>query len=92
MLDSYLSTLPRGQVAAFAGAIGISGVYLSQLRARQDGREPSPELCVRIEVLSGRCVMRWDLRPGDWHLIWPELIDRDLAPVVETQQEARDAA
>ncbi len=29
--------------------------------------------------------MRWDLRPNDWHLIWPELIGTDGAPKIPTQ-------
>jgi DNA-binding transcriptional regulator YdaS (Cro superfamily) len=48
-------------------------VYLHQLAARQDGREPSPELCVVIERESGFKVRRQDLRPDDWRRIWPEL-------------------
>jgi len=26
--------------------------------------------------------MRWDLRQEDWHLIWPELIGTQGAPMV----------
>jgi hypothetical protein len=26
--------------------------------------------------------MRWDLRPHDWHLIWPELVDMTGAPEI----------
>ena len=29
---------------------------------------------------SGGTVKRWDLRPDDWHRIWPELIGADGAP------------
>lgn len=79
-LDTYINSLPRGGVSALAGQLGISRVYLSQLRVRQDEREPSPELCVRIETLSGCRVMRWSLRPNDWHLIWPELRAHKDAP------------
>jgi len=32
--------------------------------------------------------MRWDLRPNDWHEIWPEFIRRKGAPPVPTKQEA----
>lgn len=72
-LKSYLATLEHGGGAAFAERLGITRVYLSQLSARQDGREPSPELCVLIERESGGAVTRRDLRPSDWHRIWPEL-------------------
>ena len=87
-LKTYTNQLLRGGVAQFAEKLGTSSVYLSQLSARQDGREPSPELCVRIEAESGRAVRRWDLRPTDWHLIWPELIGEDGAPAIDAQAAA----
>jgi DNA-binding transcriptional regulator YdaS (Cro superfamily) len=81
-LKPYLEALPRGGLATLSGVLGISSVYLMQLSARQGGREPSPELCVRIENATYRQVRRWDLRPTDWHLIWPELVGADGAPNV----------
>lgn len=87
-LKPFLDELPRGGVAVLANAVGISSVYLFQLAARQGGREPSPELCVRIETATLRRVRRWDLRPADWHLIWPELIGVDGAP--RTPEAAND--
>ena len=74
-LRPYLDTLRRGGVSEFAARIGVSPVYLSQLAVEQDGRVPSPALCVVIERESCRSVCRQDLRPDDWHLIWPELTD-----------------
>lgn len=79
-LRPYLDTLPRGAITAFAAQAGISVIYLMQLAARQDGREAGPELAVRIEQETGGAVRRWDLRPSDWWLIWPELIGVDGAP------------
>jgi DNA-binding transcriptional regulator YdaS (Cro superfamily) len=79
-LKPFLDELPRGGSAALAAAVGISTVYLFQLSARQGGREPGPELCVRIETATLKRVRRWDLRPTDWHLIWPELIGVEGAP------------
>ena len=64
----------------FSKVIDTSPIYLSQLAAEQDGRVPSAELCVLIEKASDRLVMRWDLRPNDWHRIWPELIGIEGAP------------
>jgi DNA-binding transcriptional regulator YdaS (Cro superfamily) len=75
-------------VATLAGVLGISSVYLMQLSARQGGREPSPELCVRIENATYQQVKRWDLRPADWDLIWPELITAQGAPAVEDRKAA----
>lgn len=82
-LRKYLDELPRGGLADVAARLGISAVYVSQLAARQNNREASPELCVRIERATGGAVMRWNLRPDDWHLIWPELIGAPGAPAVD---------
>lgn len=72
-LKTYTNQLRYGATAEFAHKLGVSRVYLSQLAARQDGRLPSPSLCVRIEEESQRIVTRQELRPADWHEIWPEL-------------------
>lgn len=72
-LREYLDSLPHGQIVEFAKKVGVSKVYLSQLACRQDGREPSPALCVVIEKASGGAVTRIDMRPNDWQAIWPEL-------------------
>lgn len=79
-LRTFLDAQPRGHFTRLAKGLGVSPVYLSQLAAGQGGREPSPTLCVAIETHTEKQVMRWDLRPGDWHLIWPELINQDSAP------------
>lgn len=81
-LHEFLADQPRGAVSSLARDLGISRIYLSQLVGRQNGRVPSPELCVVIERQTGRRVMRWNLRPDDWHLIWPELIGAEGAPAV----------
>lgn len=81
-LRSFLDAQPRGYLTQLAKALGVTSVYLSQLAAGQGGREPSPALCVAIEVATERQVMRWDLRPNDWRQIWPELIALAGAPVV----------
>lgn len=87
-LREYLDSLPRGGLAAFAASIGRSTVYVLQLAARQDGRKASPELAVSIEQATSGVVKRWDLRQGDWHLIWPELIGQEGAPKVVSQAAA----
>lgn len=91
-LRTFTEKLPRGGMSAFAARLGIERIYLSQLAARQNGREPSPALCVVIERASELEVRRWDLRPGDWHLIWPELIGTEGAPEIpEAQAPAKVA-
>ena len=79
-LRTYLDTLPKGGRTKFAARVGLSPIYLSQLAARQDGREPGPECCVRIEQMTDGLVRRWELRQSDWHRIWPELKDAEDAP------------
>ena len=72
--------MPHGGMSHFAKELGVTPIYLSQLAARQDGRLPSPSLCVVIEEKTDRVVRRWDLRPDDWHLIWPELREVEGRP------------
>ena len=86
-LRTYLDTLPKGGRTQFAARVGLSPIYLSQLAARQDGREPSPECCVRIEQATEGAVRRWELRRSDWHLIWPELIGTEDAPKLPATTE-----
>jgi DNA-binding transcriptional regulator YdaS (Cro superfamily) len=90
-LRSFLDGLPRGGSAEFADRVGCSTVYLSQLAARQGGREASPQLAVVIERASNYTVRRWDMRPSDWHLIWPELIRDKDAPPIPTEPQAQAA-
>ena len=40
------------------------------------------ERCAELEVATGGVVRRWDMRPDDWHIIWPELVGADGAPGV----------
>lgn len=37
------------------------------------------EHCPALERLTKRCVTRPQLRPDDWHLIWPELVEQGVA-------------
>jgi DNA-binding transcriptional regulator YdaS (Cro superfamily) len=79
-IRTYTAALPRGGMAELAASLGISPIYLSQLAARQGGREPSPELAVNLEILTKGAVRRWDARPNDWWRIWPELVGAVGAP------------
>lgn len=74
-LRKHLDSLPHGGIADLAGRIGISTVYLQQLAAKRDGREPSPALAFSIERATKGAVTRRDLRPDDCHLIWPDLAE-----------------
>ena len=61
----------RGNATYLAGSLDVSLSYLSQLSS--GGASVSPERCVLIEEVTKGKVTRKDLRPDDWHLIWPEL-------------------
>lgn len=79
-LRQYLKALTDDAArTAFADACRTS---IGHLRNVSYGlRPPSAELCVAIEQASAGKVTRRDLRPSDWHLIWPELVtDEHPAP------------
>lgn len=52
---------------------------------RYGTRTCSPALAVCIERETAGHVRRWTLRPGDWWLIWPELIGAKGAPAMELE-------
>lgn len=61
-----------GSQAQMAAALGVRQPTISEW-AR--GERPVPiERCVQIEQATQGAVTRKDLRPDDWHRIWPELI------------------
>jgi DNA-binding transcriptional regulator YdaS (Cro superfamily) len=87
-LLAYLNQ-ERGRGGRLAAAAGLAPAFISQIA---NGLRPAPaEHCKAIERASGRTVRCWDLRPKDWHRIWPELIGTDGAPRVPAE-EVRDAA
>ena len=76
-LKTYLSTLERGGASRLADALGVSISFLSQMAS--GSAAISPARCVAIEQATIGSVSRKDLRPDDWHLIWPELLACDTA-------------
>lgn len=59
--------------ASLARAIGVNPAYLYQME--RGLRAVSPARAVLLERATHGAVTRKDLRPNDWHLIWPELVD-----------------
>ena len=60
-----------GGGTALANKLGVSP---SMVTNWAKNRRPVPiKRCVQIELLTGGAVTRKDLRPDDWHEIWPEL-------------------
>lgn len=84
-LSTYLAG-DRGKQAALCKQIGAHAPDLSRWAK---GDRPIPvERCVAIETATERAVMRWHLRPHDWHRIWPELIGAEGAPAIPQQAAA----
>lgn len=74
-LDQYSAEVEP--VARIAERIGVTPGFMSQCK---NGLRPWPPVtCVRIEQATAGKVTRRDLRPDDWHLIWPELVQKDAA-------------
>ena len=57
--------------------LGVSKGAVSQWK--NEGREVPITHCVVIERLTRGAVTRQELRPNDWHLIWPELVSKEAA-------------
>lgn len=93
-LKTYLAQDGALTVAQLAAAIGVR--HEAQVRQWQHGyaaRLPSPLNCTAIERATGGKVTRRDLRPDDWHRIWPELVTADHpAPTAPNQESERAAA
>jgi DNA-binding transcriptional regulator YdaS (Cro superfamily) len=94
-LRRYLQAA-RGRTQRLAEQLDVSGSLVTQWGS---GKPVSVERCGEVELATANQVRRWDLRPRDWHRIWPELIGAEGAPEVPepvTQpgalDEVRDAA
>ena len=87
-----------GSAGKLAAAIGVGQSAISNWRAR--GTTPDALHCAAIERATAGAVTRRDLRPDDWHLIWPELTDSEPKPApvgvnqapVAIDSEAKEAA
>jgi DNA-binding transcriptional regulator YdaS (Cro superfamily) len=89
-LADYIKGLDIGAREELAASSGTS--YLHLRNVAFSGKSCGPQLAVGIEQATTRAVRRWDLRPDDWHRIWPELIGAEGAPAVPVPEEVRDAA
>lgn len=74
----------RGAQAELARALGIPQSLPSAWAAADiKKRRPVPiQHCLAIERATSGAVTRKDLRPDDWHLIWPELAEEGR-PVID---------
>lgn len=75
-----------------------TGRHVSPSMVQQwvDGRRPvAPHYGPAIKRITEGRVQLWDLRPQDWHLIWPSEIGTEGAPVVAgagNDAQVREAA
>ncbi|GAA4419874.1 transcriptional regulator [Acidovorax lacteus] len=81
LLATYFSA-NRGSQADLARALGVTQSLPSAWAAIDPKkRRPVPvRYCIAIERATDGAVTRRDLRPDDWHLIWPELAAADSPP------------
>jgi DNA-binding transcriptional regulator YdaS (Cro superfamily) len=69
-IKTYISSA-RGNSVLLSKNLGVSMSFLSQMAS--GAATISIPRCVAIEQATNGKVTRKDLRPDDWHLIWPEL-------------------
>lgn len=84
---------PIDRAAAVVGSQVVLASILNVTKAavgqwKLPDRQVPIEHCPAIERATDKTVMRWDLRPHDWHLIWPELIGSKGAPKVKLARAA----
>ena len=75
-----------GGVTKLAVALDLGQSVVSNWRARESVIDAI--YCTAIDELPNSPVRRWDLRPDDWHRIWPELIGKPGAPELTTPTTA----
>lgn len=69
-LKSWIKS-EHGRSVALARIIGVPQSFVSKMAS---GEKPVPfDRCIPIERATGGEVTRQELRPDDWHLVWPEL-------------------
>lgn len=89
-LSEYLAAPGSLTVSQLRERIGArSDDQVRQWQHGYAGRQPSPEYCMAIQKATGGKVPVWDLRPDDWHRIWPMLIGRNGAPTVAANDSTR---
>ena len=55
---------------------------------KEIGRQVPIRHCLTIERVTNGAVTRKDLRPNDWHLIWPEIDESPATEVPKNQEVA----
>jgi DNA-binding transcriptional regulator YdaS (Cro superfamily) len=76
-LIEYINSLSPEDRSRFEGVAGTSIGYLR--KAASAKQVLGAATCVGVERASGGVITRKQLRPEDWHLIWPELAAPEAA-------------
>ena len=77
-LSEYLKRYTPAQRADFALRVGTTLGHLNNVS--YELRTASAALTRQLAIETDGEVREWELRPADWHLIWPELGGVDAAP------------
>lgn len=84
-LNEYFELAGRGALSKLSSAIRAHAPDVSRWAS---GERPVPlDKCYAIEKATDYQVMRWDLHPDKWHLIWPELRMHKRAPAFPVEQD-----
>ena len=84
-MKTYLSGLSVSERDDFARRCETSSAHLRNIGYGQ--KTCGEKLAVLAERESGGAITRRDLRPGDWWLIWPELVT-DEYPIPVSKKAA----
>jgi DNA-binding transcriptional regulator YdaS (Cro superfamily) len=77
MSETKSGAITAAERKAIAAAHGVDEQFLYQCLTGRNSMQPAD--AVRLERATGNRIQRWQLRRGDWHLIWPEVIGAALA-------------
>ena len=72
-----------GGTTAVARLVGVKPPSVHEWRGREI---PLDKMVLLVVPLQAAGFLRWDLRPDDWHRIWPELIGTEGAPEVPSSE------
>ncbi len=78
-LKLYLNKKTPQEQEKFASSCGTSVGYMRKIICSNGGLLFGASLARQIEEKSNGEISRKDLRPNDWHKIWPELKNKKSA-------------
>lgn len=84
----FLNGKPKDEQDAMMRLAGTTVGYVR--KTVSSGKNFGALISVRIESVTEKAVMRWDLRPNDWWQIWPELIGHPDAPFIPLEVHSSD--